>query len=106
MSPIRKTEICKAVDVFAEDMKTRLCATANMEKKGWRTCNLLFLLAKLRGHVRALDEAAQLGREWTVEEEAVHIANYAMMIRDSKQMAEQGIENILFAAGETQCVPS
>lgn len=79
----------KEVIAFSEDMERKLCANDN--KGGWSTCELTWLLRRLReetgelaGAIGALMHADLVDmRAQFVIDEAADVANFAMMIADN-----------------------
>lgn len=78
-------ELCNSLKRFACDMQAEL--NVNVQKGGeddWKTCNVLWLLAKLMEETGEVADAI-LDRNYcgTVREECADVANIALMIADA-----------------------
>ena len=68
------------VQDFAKIMEIRL--QQNENKSHWTGCTLGHLLDKMKFNVEQLERALINGRDFKIINEAVDVANYAMMISD------------------------
>ncbi len=82
---IETGEILQGTELFSAKMRDRLIA--NLGKGGWKDKSSAYLLRRLLEEVAELVEALDEGTQGEIEEEAVDVANFAMMIGDPKRIA-------------------
>jgi NTP pyrophosphatase (non-canonical NTP hydrolase) len=84
-------KINESIKKFAEAMQAKLnknehkkCSVMNNDQKGrqWKHCSYDWLLFRLRQEVMELEEAYMKNHE-DIKEEAVDVANFAMMFFDN-----------------------
>lgn len=71
----------KEVTDFAKKMEAKL--VQNDFKGGWEKCSTHYLIQQLREELRELEDAYSNSNKQNIEEEAIDIANFAMMISDN-----------------------
>jgi hypothetical protein len=78
------------VQEFAERMELKL--RENDHKAHWRKTNRAYLMERLRQEMRELERAVRANKG--VHDEAVDVANFAMMVFDFGDMEGQNLEEL------------
>lgn len=66
---------------FAQVMETKLRKSDS--KGGWKDCNAVYLVKRLKQELQELEEALAVGSSQEIAREAADVANFAMMIADN-----------------------
>lgn len=77
----RRIVIREPLQQFTEKMELKLIK--NDYRGGWGNRDILFLINRLRGALSELNYAIRLDNKSMIADEAVDVANYAMMIADN-----------------------
>ena len=82
--PAERCVIREPLKNFTEQMELKL--RKNDHKGGWTNCDIRYLINRLRSELLELDYAIRLDDNRMIVDEAVDVANFAMMIADNHRV--------------------